>query len=446
MKRKRIFIGMVEIAGYYGNLAFALKKKGYQVTIAGSSSHIYQYDSDVSDSPLLVRIYDQLIKSLSVKRTEEKSKLTYLLKRKMTALLAIFMKIALFFWSIPIHDVYIFGFGISFFPENLDLLFLKLFKKRIICNLAHGSDARPPYIDGSRFSDLNHLGQESESLINLSKTIKNTCLQIEKYADIVIGSPLSCHFLEQPFVSTFYLGVPFKGLPEDVLLDETKPDLKAHTIRILHCPSNPLVKGTPLIREAIRSLKAKGYSIEFIELIGQPNSVVLQELNACDFVVDQVYSDFPMAGFATEAAWFKKPAIVGGYGWSRLDGLIPNDVLPSTHLCHPADIESAIEKLIVDSQYRCALGQRAYDFVTSNWHVDAFADRYLKLVNGAVPEKWWATPGQIPYIQGCGLSEDSLLEILKPLLKHSKDVLQLGDKPLLEKAFLDFLNSEVVPK
>ena len=446
MKRKRIFIGMIEIAGYYGNLAFALKKKGYQVTIAGASSHIYQYDSDVSDSPLLVRIYDQLIKFLSIKNKNTNKEKIYLLKRKLTALLAILARIALFFWSIPRYDVYIFGFGISFFPKNLDLLFLKLFNKRIICNLAHGSDARPPYIDGSRFSDLNYLGQESESLINLSKSIKNTCLQIEKYADIVIGSPLSCHFIEKPFVSTFYLGVPFKGLPEHVILEEVKIAPQSHTSRILHCPSNPLVKGTPLIREAICSLKAKGYSIEFIELIGQPNSVVLQELNACDFVVDQVYSDFPMAGFATEAAWFKKPAIVGGYAWSKLEGFIPDEVLPPTHLCHPTNIESAIEKLIVDSQYRYDLGQRAYDFVASNWHVEAFADRYLKLINGEVPKEWWAMPGEIPYIQGCGLSEDSLQKILRPLLNHRRDALQLDDKPSLEKAFLDFLDTEVALK
>ena len=53
---------------------------------------------------------------------------------------------------------------------------------------------------------------------------------------------------------------------------------------------------------------------------GQPNSVVLEQLARCDFIIDQLYADFPMPGFATEAAWFGKPAVTAGYAldlWKR---------------------------------------------------------------------------------------------------------------------------------
>jgi len=44
-----------------------------------------------------------------------------------------------------------------------------------------------------------------------------------------------------------------------------------------------------------------------------PNHAVLEELGKCDFVIDQAFADYGMAGFATEAAWFGKTAVVGGY-------------------------------------------------------------------------------------------------------------------------------------
>ena len=47
------------------------------------------------------------------------------------------------------YDIFIFGFGQSLLRSNLDLPILKLFGKKIISNLCHGSEARPPYIDGA---------------------------------------------------------------------------------------------------------------------------------------------------------------------------------------------------------------------------------------------------------------------------------------------------------
>ena len=98
-------------------------------------------------------------------------------------------------------------------------------------------------------------------------------------------------------------------------------------IRILHSPSSPEVKGTYLIRQAINALKAKGYPIDYVEIMGKPNTVVIAELEKCDFIVDQLYSDTPMSGFATEAAFFGKTAVVGGYGWQEVEKLFsPNQM------------------------------------------------------------------------------------------------------------------------
>ena len=41
--------------------------------------------------------------------------------------------------------------------------------------------------------------------------------------------------------------------------------------------------------------------------------MVLEKMAMSDIVVDQVYCDTPMAGFATEAAINGVPVVVGGY-------------------------------------------------------------------------------------------------------------------------------------
>ena len=70
------------------------------------------------------------------------------------------------------------------------------------------------------------------------------------------------------------------------------------------------------------------------------------------FEIDQVYCDTPMAGFATEAAWFGKPAVVGGYGFDYLKTYVPEGMWPPSKTCHPDKIENAIESLIVNKVER----------------------------------------------------------------------------------------------
>ncbi len=64
-------------------------------------------------------------------------------------------------------------------------------------------------------------------------------------------------------------------------------------VRILHAPSSPLIKGTPLVRAAIKKLKLEGYVFEYKELIGVPNAVVLEELGNAHIVLNEFYAFVP---------------------------------------------------------------------------------------------------------------------------------------------------------
>lgn len=437
MKNKRIFIGLGEIAGYYSGLALGLRSLGHDVKLVGASAHAFKYYNNDSEAGI-IRLYDTL------KNLRHKPQKNILEKAFSTTLvvLMVIVKIVLFIWVIFRCDVFIFSFGTTFFPGRLDLYILRALKKKIICNVAHGSEARPPYINGGCKNPATGELFSASELIKQSNKIKKNITIIEKLADIVIGAPLSAHFLMKKCINSAYLGIP---------VDFTKfislPSIeKTGRIRVLHSPSNPRPKGTHLIRKAISSLIDEKYPIDYIEIINQPNHVVMTEIQKCDFIVDQVYSDTPMAGFATEAAMYSKPAVVGGYGWGEYLKYVPENKVPPSQTCHPDDLKASIALLINNEDYRLDLGKKAFTFISQNWDAIAVAKKYLQLINGNFPEEGWMNPNQIIYVNGAGISIDKVKNNIKNMIAIGGiKSLHLSDKPNLESAFREF-SEEITSK
>ncbi len=125
--------------------------------------------------------------------------------------------------------------------------------------------------------------------------------------------------LARPFVNYFRIGMPRPRSQQVEMTADSEDHYEARSAlrptRILHAPSHPRAKGTDRIRLAVESLRSKGYEIEYTELTNAANAEVLAHLHECDFVIDQLYSDTPMATFAAEAADVGRPSVVGGYGW-----------------------------------------------------------------------------------------------------------------------------------
>ena len=263
---------------------------------------------------------------------------------------------------------------------------------------------------------------------------------IDKFADYIINIPPQAYFHSRPFISWWMIGVPHER--KDSNGDAAEKNGWSGNIRILHAPSKPEPKGTPIIRQAVQSLKNKGYYIDYVEITGRPNSEVLQELAKCDFIVDELYSDTPMAVFATEAAFAGKPAVVGSYYFNQLKDDLPAENIPPSMFCHPDDLEAAMEKLIIDKSYREKLGRKAREFVMTNWSARKVAENYMSLIKGTFPEEWLYDPGNIKYIHGCGLSEEKVKTIIAAFLKTGGEKsLCLSDKPELEKMFVRFADS-----
>ena len=335
------------------------------------------------------------------------------------------------------YDAFVFGFKSQIVHTDYDLKYLADRGKKVIW-VFHGSDARPAYVSGWHAGDSSSVAARLKKRVRRQKELIRT---IEQHVDHVVNLELTAHLSERPHVSWLDIGIPCEP-PDEA------PERKRRSggpVRILHCPSNRKGKGTLEIRKSINTLRERGYSIDYGELSGVTNSEVLTQLEQCHFVIDQVYSDTPMAGFATEAAMFGKPAVVGSYAvdYYPTSQELGAGAWPPSLFCHPRDLTASIERLFRDIDFRQTLGDQARQFVCERWSAERVASRFLRLLDDDVPREWIRDPHDIRYVHGAGVPEREAKRAVRAVVESGDESnLMLDDKPELRSAFVEFAFSE----
>ncbi|HYR06278.1 MAG TPA: hypothetical protein VEQ60_00825 [Longimicrobium sp.] len=425
--RRRVMLGLTEIAGYYTGLRDALEELGVQATLVSLFDHPFQYGGSAENG--LIRVKRRAIKRLLAGTDRGPRRLALRVANKV-------LDAALLVWALPRFDVFVFGYATTFLGRpHVELPLMRLLGKRVIF-VFHGSESRPTYLDGSMMAADR--GMDLAQCVEFTRVYKARVAAIDRYADVVVENPLSGHFHERPFVSWFAVGIPGRAAPVEVEASAESDESGAERpVRILHSPSHPEAKGTPRIRAAVERLRARGHRVELVEITGRPNAEVMRELARCDLVVDQLYSDTPMAGFAAEAARFGKPAVVGGYGAPAMADAIPPSQMPPTAYCHPDDLEATLERLVADAAYRVDLGRRAREFVLRRWAPRRVARRFLRLIDGDVPPGWLFDPARVSHVHGCALPEERARELVRGVVElGGVGALCLSDKPEMERRVL----------
>lgn len=425
---QRVFVGPTEISGIAAGLVQGLRELEIDARMQLSIAHPFKYGDD--SNSWLIRIWQKI----GNKRANTPR--THLLRKSLLVAAHNLWGYFVFLSAIIKFDAFIFLFGQTITNTRAELWILKNLKKKIIF-IYLGSDIRPPYMDGGYFAGAVEDPLPSASaLLRVVLRCKRKIRLHEKYADYLINSPATAHFHERQYINWFAMGIPRElKNRQDIAITPKKNEL----IRILHSPSNPLVKGTAEIINILNKLHQKGYPIDVIKIQNMPNEAVLKELANCDFIVDQLYSDTPLATLATEAAFFGKPAIVGGYLANSESSFLASGNLPPSLFVAPEEMEAAIERLIVDIQFREELGKKARDFVLSQWSPPKVAGRYLQLLNDDVPTQWWCDPASVHYLHGCGLHKERVRRLISLLTdKFGSTALQVNDKPDLKAALASF--------
>ena len=419
MKKIRIAIGPGEVAGYFSGL-----KNGFdQLNI--DCEHFVLGANNFSYKESNYFLKNVFIKTLVLNKSDNK------IIKILGQILGCCIKLIVFFYALARSDVFIFaGYGSYFRFYELPLI--KLLGKKILV-VYLGSDARPPIFSGRHLDDLgtytNGLSAQNEAKRLLSKIQR-----VERYADVVINHTATAQFFTRSFIRHVVVGMPMKIVSSKKSIDR----MLTKKIRILHAPSRPLAKGSLIFRKIIDELCNEGYLIEFIELVGVSNAIVLKELEQCDFVLDELYSDIPIAMLAAEAAMLGKPSVVGGYYTEQYSWDNPGiDILPSLYVA-PVNIKEGIRRLIVDSKFRIELGKRAESFIKNNWNAKQVATNYLRLLEGNAPEEWVSSPADLTYYWGWGLSKENWrMQVHNYVSSMGENALFLDHNPRLKKAVLE---------
>lgn len=428
---KRIFLGTVEIAGFYTYLAAALRGVGADCTFVELQPHPFHYPGEQrAPLPACVR---WVRRAAAFRQARWRKPWPWRAAAVAGYVLETLLRILLVLpWAAARFDVFCFGFGSNLVGTRLgywDIMLLRVLGKRIVFAF-HGADSRPPYLTGPyvRLAQSRGHGWAAE-LARRTRRQKRSMRSIERWAHVTIDVPVHGHFHSRAFVDYNRLGSPRATPP--VTASVKSPARDAGPVRVLHAPSDRAAKGSDVIAGCIELLRREGHEIDYRELHGLSHDDVLSELDRCDFVIDQLYADYPLAGFASEAASRGKPAIVCGY-------LKESERAPMPTLYgHPDELRACVERLLCDHEYRVALGEQARRFMESTWSPDAVARRWMRVFDDDIPLEWWVDPARTTYLYGGGMSEAALKQALAGLIAYGgPGALGLDDKPALRDALV----------
>jgi hypothetical protein len=115
---------------------------------------------------------------------------------------------------------------------------------------------------------------------------RRTAQEADRYADVIYTARVDqLGYLTRQTEPVQYF------LPESAFRERERPSGRRTVV--LHAPSNPLIKGTDLVRRAVDALLHEGRDFEYVELTGMPHHRVQEELDRADIVLNQFYALMP---------------------------------------------------------------------------------------------------------------------------------------------------------
>ncbi len=423
-RKRRIFLGAQEISGMMERLNNAFHDMGIESDFYCIPE--YAFDLGKKDVPVLKKFRIHTKKKKYAVGERAKAWWSFL---QMWDILRVFVY-ALFRYDC---FIYIYGNGIFFHNrylrkiEEVEFFVLKLFRKKMVMWLC-GSDARPPYCDGANhFSDIG-------KVYSVTREKASKIKMLEKYMDLIDYSP-SSHFHTKPYLIFNCIGIPV-DIKEKVRIDKKNVD----KVRILHAPSDQKAKGTAIVRNIVKEMQEEGYDFEYMEVSGLPHRVVLEKMAMSDIVVDQVYSDTPMAGFATEAAINGVPVVVGGYYAEVYKKVLPDPIAPTVY-CNPEELKEKIIYLIEHEEERIRIGEKERAYVEGHCLAETVANKFLRIFDRSYPKEWIMNPSDNDYIWGYGESRETVAnEITRLIDRYGTEALCLDKNGVLYKKYVQLYN------
>jgi len=198
------------------------------------------------------------------------------------------------------HDRFLYLGAAGFIKQRSDgrrkeFKFLKTRNKKLVCYFL-GSEirsftllndyAKVHQIDVvTTYQGISHAGINSTQRELNRKTLGEVA---DEYADKIFNPSTDqmSYIKQETFPCMYFL--------ESSLFECIKNKFESvEEIVVLHGPSSPIIKGTPIVRAAIKKLKEEGYQFKYIELIDVPHDLMLQALSSAHIVLNEFYAFVP---------------------------------------------------------------------------------------------------------------------------------------------------------
>lgn len=399
-KALSIFLGIHEIAGYYVNLEAGLLENGVNARLVTTLPHPFDYGQG-EPNPWPARFA-----SNGVLRFRKSSGI----KRALFAMQFLVGSILTMIWAIPRYNTFVFAWGMSFLPRNIDVPILRMFGKRVVSVLGHGSEARPPYMS----TPPGPMPLSKEELNGIAKEtaqIAHRVRRLERWSTHTIGMLATGQFLTKPFIDFYYIGLPTPPRPQP------KTDSQGDGFTILHVPSNMAVKGTVHIRAAVEEVQKRHPEINYVELSGVPHAEVMDAMNKASLVVDWLWSDIPMAVVGTEAASLGTATVISGYAWPQWDNWEQKNPgrRPPALYATPETIQDVIERSFLDAENTKKIGKAAREFVSTVWAPSRVAATFVAAVLNELPSEGYLHPDDVTYPWGAGVAQEDVRRMVGDL-------------------------------
>ncbi|MGV1003183.1 MAG: hypothetical protein ACOYEV_00140 [Candidatus Nanopelagicales bacterium] len=388
----RVLFLPLEIAGYVARLSGGLAERGWEVEALDLSGNPFGYES-AAGTPL------GLLGLLS-KVTAHTARWP-LPARLAARTVTVPLRLGAGLLEVPRYDALVYMYGRSL-AWGWDLRLARRRGVRIV-TVYLGSDSRPPYLDGAM---VNRPTFSWPLLAYRTWRSARSATVMARYSDEVICHVPSAQFIPGGFVDWLAVGLP---IPPP---GEAPPKVPGETLRVLHSPSVPRIKGSAELAAVVAELREAGRKIDLRELTGVPNSVVLAAIDEADVVVDQLYSDTPLSGLACEAAARGTPVLTFGYAGDLLRETA-DPAIPLDHFQPPERLAEMLIRAQDDPAWLRELAARTTDFVRAQWSPDAVAGRFSRLLEGTSPAEWRRSREQARYALGCGISRRALRAVVR---------------------------------
>jgi hypothetical protein len=397
--QRRLLILPTEVAGYASRVAQGFREMGWTVDVLDLSGNPYGYPTEPASDHWIARANEIAQKGRGLKAWRAGAAKA----RTLPLILAVGTR------SIREYDAVLYLYGKSLL-WRVDPWLARRAGATVV-SVFLGSDARPAYLSGW-FTNADRpisVLRTAWAAFRSSRRVR----MMEAVSDVVVCHPASGHFLRRPFVNWLAVGMPC------VLEGTTAPprNCESGSIVLLHAPSAPRQKGSVEISAAVAQLQDRGIGVELVTLTGRPNSEVVDAIRAADAVVDELYSDTPLAGLASEAAGLGRPVITFGYAKAFLAADLTRLGIPHEHYLRPEDLTAGLERVITDREWRETIAHAAHDYVANECRPIDVARRLHRLIDDGPPEGWMVDPVGIEFVEGWGAPREETRTALNRYLR-----------------------------